>query len=103
VPMQSQEIICGGRYLSSDEPMRVFAAGATTNELRIEVLWRSGKESIVRAAKANHVYEIEEPTEKSVARTVPKSSAKPLFLDVSSQLKHVHHEDDFDDFALQLL
>jgi enediyne biosynthesis protein E4 len=27
VPMQSQEMICGGRYLSSDDPMRVFAAG----------------------------------------------------------------------------
>jgi len=27
VPMQSQEVICGGRYLSGEDPMRVFAAG----------------------------------------------------------------------------
>ncbi|TMP96050.1 MAG: VCBS repeat-containing protein [Verrucomicrobia bacterium] len=34
VPVQSQEMICGGRYLSSDDPMRVFAAGNLTNEMR---------------------------------------------------------------------
>ena len=28
VPMQSQEIACGGRYLSCDQTMRVFAAGS---------------------------------------------------------------------------
>src|SRR5439155_1698822 len=42
VPLQSQEMICGGRYLSSDDPMRVVAAGSLTNEMRIEVKWRSG-------------------------------------------------------------
>src|SRR5438067_449372 len=34
VPRQSQEMICGGRYLSSDENIRVFAAGSLTNDLR---------------------------------------------------------------------
>src|SRR5207245_152269 len=37
---QSQEVICGGRYMSGDDPMRVFAAGSLTNEMRIEVQWR---------------------------------------------------------------
>jgi len=37
VPLQSQEMICGGRYLSSDEALRVFAAGSMTNLLRVEV------------------------------------------------------------------
>ena len=40
---QSQEMMCGGRYLSCDEAMRVFAAGSVTNRLRIEVAWRSGR------------------------------------------------------------
>src|SRR5262249_23779777 len=35
VPLQSQEMICGGKYLSSDEPIRVFAAGTLTNLMRI--------------------------------------------------------------------
>src|SRR6185503_17004690 len=32
---QSQEIVCGGRYLSGDQMMRTFAAGKT-----IEIKWR---------------------------------------------------------------
>ena len=102
-PIQSQEMICGGRYLSSDDPMRVFAAGSVTNELRIEVLWRSGKQSIVQAAKANRLYEIEEPNAAAVPIAAPKQPIQPLFVDVSPLIKHVHHDDDFDDFALQPL
>ncbi|PYJ57075.1 MAG: hypothetical protein DME24_20250 [Verrucomicrobia bacterium] len=58
VPMQSQEMICGGRYLSGDDPMRVFAAGSLTNEMRIEVRWRNGKRSAVNGVNANRIYEI---------------------------------------------
>jgi hypothetical protein len=60
VPMQSQEMICGGRYLSSDDAMRVFAAGALTNEMRMEVRWRSGRRSVINGVKANRLYEIDE-------------------------------------------
>ena len=56
--VQTQEIIYGGRYLSSDDAMRTFAAGA--GEMRIEVTWRSGKRSVVTGVKANHLYEIDE-------------------------------------------
>src|SRR5207245_5588072 len=52
VPVQSQEMICGGRYLSSDDPMRVFAAGSETNRMRLEVRWRSGKRRRVEGARA---------------------------------------------------
>src|SRR5439155_1154093 len=58
--LQSQEIICGGRYLSGDEPERVFAAGKTTNGLRTEVTWRNGTRSVVPDVTPNHLYEIEE-------------------------------------------
>lgn len=61
VPMQSQEMICGGRYLSGDQPMRVFAAGSLTNEMKIEVTWRSGRRTVVNGVKANRIYEIAEP------------------------------------------
>ncbi|MBM3837947.1 MAG: hypothetical protein FJ398_08270 [Verrucomicrobia bacterium] len=75
VPEQSQEMICGGRYLSSDEPLRVFAAGSLTNELTIEVNWRSGLRSLVRGAKANRVYEIQEA--ESVPLTRPADTLSP--------------------------
>jgi hypothetical protein len=61
VPMQSQEMICGGRYLSGDQAMRVFAAGNLTNEMRIEVKWRSGRRTVVSGVKGNRLYEIDEP------------------------------------------
>jgi hypothetical protein len=60
VPSQAQEIICGGRYLSCDQAMRVFAAGTLTNQMRIEVTWRNGKRSVVEPAYANRLYEIDE-------------------------------------------
>jgi hypothetical protein len=60
VPVQSQEMICGGRYLSCDDAMRVFAAGTETNRMRIEVRWRSGKRSVVEGVRANREYEIDE-------------------------------------------
>ncbi|MBX3733868.1 MAG: VCBS repeat-containing protein [Verrucomicrobiae bacterium] len=56
---QTQAMIAGGRYLSGDEALRVFAAGDAP-ALEIEVTWRSGRRSVVPAVPANHVVTIEE-------------------------------------------
>ena len=53
--MQTQEVISGGRYLSSDDAMRVFAAGTATNQLQIEVTGRNGKQSVVRSKGQLHL------------------------------------------------
>jgi hypothetical protein len=100
VPRQSQEIICGGRYLSSDQAMRVFAAGSLTNQLRIEVDWPAGGRSVVTNASANYIYEIDEAAATPVAPQ-QASPVQPFFEDVSRLLQHSHHEDPFDDFARQ--
>lgn len=98
---QTQEMIAGGRYLSSDDPMRVFAAD-TARQLEVAITWRSGKRSVIKDAKPNYVYEIDEaaamPSSPSVTAAVT-----PLFEDVSSRLKHVHVDVSFDDFARQPL
>jgi enediyne biosynthesis protein E4 len=102
---QSQEVICGGRYMSGDDPMRVFAIGTSTN-LTIEVAWRNGKSSIVRDAKPNCIYEIDEPAgpqEAPKSDLPPTSEPRPLFEDVSRLLSHKHYEELFDDFARQPL
>jgi hypothetical protein len=120
VPMQSQEIMSGGRYLSSDEPMRVFAAGTLTNRLRIEVAWRSGRQSVIRDVLPNRVYEIDEasaeihqapapgrpgpndahrPNEPIPSRPAPE----PWFEDLTHRLGHRHADASFDDFARQPL
>jgi enediyne biosynthesis protein E4 len=108
VPVQSQEVICGGRYLSGDDPMRVFAAGSSTKPMRIEVKWRSGKRNVVNSVTANRIYEIDEsgaapgtPTlqsQRGGTLALQSSNAPPVFEDVSSLIDHRHHEVVFNDF-----
>ena len=102
---QSQEVICGGRYMSGDDPMRVFAAGSLTNEMRIEVQWRSGKRSVVNGVKANRIYEVEEAgaNAKGNIQHPTFDVPQPVFEDVSQLLRHTHHEEAFDDFERQPL
>jgi len=102
VPMQSQEMICGGRYLSCDDAMRVFAAGSLTNRMRLEVRWRSGKRSVVEEVRANREYEIDEAGALG-PWPQPKEPPKPVFEEVSGLLKHQHHEEPYDDFQRQVL
>ncbi len=98
---QTQEMIAGGRYLSSDDPMRVFAAGSAA-KLEVAITWRSGKRSVIKDAKPNYVYEIDETAATPSAPPVTIADT-PLFEDVSSRLKHVHVDVFFDDFARQPL
>jgi enediyne biosynthesis protein E4 len=100
VPAQSQEMISGGRYLSGDDAMRVFAAGTTARPMRLEVLWRSGHRSEVASVQANHLYVIHEPVSE-----VPAPSARPpsdpWFVPV--ELEHFHVDPPYDDFQRQPL
>ena len=98
---QSKEMACGGRYLSCDDTMRVFAAGSLTNRLRIEVAWRSGKRSLVAEARPNCLYEIAEAGADAPAATPPPQPPPPVFEDVSERLGHVHQDEPFDDFQRQ--
>jgi enediyne biosynthesis protein E4 len=102
VPQQSQEMICGGRYLSSDEPMRVFAAGSATNVLEIEVQWRSGRRSLVTGVKPDTVCEIDEASAVPARRPGPPV-VETLFTDVSPLLGHSHRDEAVDDFVRQPL
>ena len=100
---QSQEMVCGGRYLSSDDPMRTFAVGSLTNELKIVVTWRSGLQTVIFHARGNRLYEVEEAASVAVAAAPPKVTHPPHFKDVSVLLAHTHHEELFDDFERQPL
>jgi hypothetical protein len=104
VPAQMQEILCGGRYLSGDDPMRVFAAGTLTNRLTIEVLWRSGRKSTIADARANCLYEVDEAGAEPAPVPAPvPATPQPLFRDVSQLLGHTHHEEFFPDYGRQPL
>ena len=96
---QSQEVIAGGRYVSGDDTMRVFACG-DARKLNVEVIWRNGTRSVVEGAEPNRVYEIDEATAQTVSTSAPPVVAA-LFEDVSAQINHRHHETEFNDFEKQ--
>lgn len=102
--VQEQEMAAGGRYMSGDEPLRVFATG-NAQRLTIEVRWRAGGQTIITNAEPNSLYEIHEPVTAGSPAVTPASSPRPvpLFADVSDQLGHRHVETPFDDFAQQPL
>jgi hypothetical protein len=103
LPPQSQEFICGGRYLSSDDFVRVFAAGNATNRLTIEVTWRNGRRSTVTNAPANHLFELDESSTVLAKPRDLDSDLPPYFEDASHLLGHRHVDELFDDFARQPL
>ncbi len=99
---QTQELVSGGRYLSGDDPVRVFAAtGAKT--FGIEVTWRSGRRSVIADVIPNSLVEVDEASAQTAIPTPPPAKSAPLFADATGRLRHVHHEELFDDFARQPL
>jgi len=106
LPMQSQEMMCGGRYLGGDDSLRVFGVGSNTNALTIEVLWRTGRISVLTNLAANRIYEIDETaaqiSRSDSAKTTGKSPV-PLFEDTSQLILHNHRDEPFDDFQRQPL
>jgi hypothetical protein len=98
---QSQEMISGGRYLSGGESMRVFAGLGWTN-WTLEVVWRSGKVSVVEGVRENEVVEVWE--RGGSAGSVPKAVVeRPLFSDQSGRLGVRHEDGVYDDFGRQPL
>ena len=102
VPMQSQEVVCGGMYLSGSDPMRVFAAGKSQS-MTLEVTWRNGKQSVVQDVKPNRIYEIAEAGAAPAETQPAREEVKPFFKDVSHLISHRHHQEFYDDFARQAL
>ncbi len=99
LPTQTQEMICGGRYLSSDDAMRTFATGAAMD---ITVDWPDGRRSVIAKARSNRIYEMEQAAAVKVERPALKP-IRPWMVDVSDRLRHGHHENSYDDFAQQPL
>ena len=99
---QSQEMICGGRYLSGDQAMRVFAADAAgAKPMRLEIRWRNGDQSTITNVLPNRIYEVHQASSGTRELAANASRVEPFFADVSSLAGHVHVEDAFDDWGRQ--
>lgn len=101
---QQQEMLAGGRYLSADEPLRVFAAGAATNRLTVRVDWPGGRRSVLRDVPANSLVEVAEAAAGEAPARPPAPPVQPWFVaetDLPSAL--LHTPATVDDFARQTL
>jgi enediyne biosynthesis protein E4 len=97
---QSQVMISGGRYVSSDEAVRVFAAGAARS-LTVQVDWPGGARSQITNISPNSRCEIVEPAKAEKAFAAKATAAPPTFVNDSAAFSHAHHETDFDEFTRQ--
>jgi enediyne biosynthesis protein E4 len=102
VSNQTTEITCGGQYQSGSDTEAVFATGAMSNGMTLEVRWRNGSRSLVEDVRRNRVYEIDERGAHSDPVTPPAKDT-PVFEDASQLLSHQHHQMEFDDYQRQPL
>ena len=103
VAEQSKEIVSGGRFLSGSETRVVFGTGGQSNKMSLIITWRSGQTNVIDQVKENHLYHVyERGGLESKKIKVPQSSFS-LFVDSSENIKHLHVENTYDDFARQPL
>ncbi|HIL69425.1 MAG TPA: hypothetical protein EYG38_06205, partial [Verrucomicrobia bacterium] len=103
---QSREMSSGGKYLSSDQPLRVFAYPYKSGTATLEVRWRSGRLSTVPNVFPNCIYEIDEEASPALPLKLKKpgsEKSEKLFMDISSNLSHTHHQATFNDYSRQPL
>ena len=97
LPVQSQAMIAGGRYLSGDDAVRTFALGPKS-EAAVEVTWRDGRVTRLAGVQAGSV--VVEESASLAAEPLP-ARPEPRLEDVSVRLRHVHFDTPFDEFARQ--
>jgi len=76
VPTQSQEMVAGGRYMASDDALRVFAA--SPRGMTVEVRWPGGQVSRVADVHANQLLTLDHAAAGG-AKPTPKAPPRPLF------------------------
>lgn len=97
---QSAEMICGGRYLSCSQALRVFAAG-TARSLAVQVDWPDGRQSAL-SAEPGYLYEVDQTSARAEPRR-PAEKPAPGFEEVRSLGQVFHVDQPFDELARQPL
>jgi hypothetical protein len=118
-PSQRKEVIGGGRYLSHDDALAVFAAGHETNRLDVAVLWRNGTRSTVSNVPPGQLLEIHEAADarplargarpdssglaNAPATPAPPGASSSLFENVSEKIRMPHTAPEFNELERQPL
>ncbi len=99
---QSQEIMAAGRYLSSDQAVRSFAARPEA-PLTVTIHWRTGLISTHTNLPPNQLYRFAEPTKSTPVPSTPTADSRVHFLDHTKALNHQHRDEPFQDMERQPL
>ena len=84
--IQSQEMIAGGRYLSSDDPIRTFAM--SRGDANLTVIWPDRKRSIIENVKPNRIYIVDYEGALNLRNSPTTSSALFSARKIASALEH---------------
>ena len=105
LPKQRQEIVSGGRYLSSEPAELVFATGDPAHRFQLNIHWSGGGESQLENIIPNHAYLITEPEAKheSASLAQAKVETETWFEDQSDALLGRHETQLFNDLERQRL
>lgn len=100
---QQAEVLSGGHFASHCDDLLVFAIPPEGAPYSLDIRWRDGSEQRIEEVTANSLLEISQ-----AKKTVPfdrksNSPSPPLFTTTCESLPHVHHENMFNDFAVQPL
>lgn len=98
---QSQEMISGGRYMSGDEALRVFAVPRPSEGMSVEVIWRDGLKSSARV-QANHIYELQQGLSEP-SREQKKEQPVTLFAEIAAERGQLNEPRRADVSPLKLL
>lgn len=101
LPVQSDEVIAGGLYLSDSDDALVFAAASDSMGV-LNIDWPDGSASAIHEVQGGRLYEVFSTADRNVSskeNVIPD----PLFEDVSQMLGHTHHETFFNEFTRQPL
>jgi len=103
LPLQTQSIISGGRYLSGDQAVRSFAVQNESDTVTVEINWRNGRHDLYENMSANRLYVFHENKKANphITTKAPAPQMKTLFEDVSQRLNHRHSDQPYDDFMRQ--
>lgn len=108
-PHQTKQIVSGGDYLSGSDPLTVFAARSDNENHKLVITWPDGTISKLDSLHSNRVYEVSQQEtsvidrEPDFAEETERDASALMFEDISVQLNHKHHEDEFNDFRVQPL
>lgn len=99
---QMREISAGGDYLSSSDPMLVFAAPKQDADYELTIHWPSGGKTEFDNIRADRIYEIyQDSVGYNKSPSIENQLLETMFVDVSSRIDHRHIENDFDESIMQ--